>query len=133
MRPKHVYLGLCVMGTILPLAAFLPFLRSYGLDVGEFMGQLSSAGTSLSRRSCSGPSSSTKADALRWPGFGPPSQPIWWSVCHWGCRCSYTCGSSGARRSADGPTDQSSAGCRLTCACSRQAGVGRGSARAPHS
>jgi hypothetical protein len=40
MRPKHVYLGLCVMGTILPLAAFLPFLRSHGLDVGEFMGQL---------------------------------------------------------------------------------------------
>ena len=40
MRPKHVYLGLCVMGTILPLAAFLPFLRSHGLDVGEFIGQL---------------------------------------------------------------------------------------------
>ena len=40
MRPKHVYLGLCVMGTILPLAAFLPFLRSHGLDGGEFIGQL---------------------------------------------------------------------------------------------
>lgn len=40
MRPKHVYLGLCVMGTILPLAAFLPFLRSHGPDVGEFIDQL---------------------------------------------------------------------------------------------
>jgi hypothetical protein len=40
MRPKHVYLGLCVMGTIIPLAALLPFLRSHGLDLGEFLGQL---------------------------------------------------------------------------------------------
>ena len=40
MRPKHLYLGLCVVGTILPLAAFLPFLRTHGLDVGEFVDQL---------------------------------------------------------------------------------------------
>jgi hypothetical protein len=40
MRPKHIYLGLCVAGTILPVAAFLPFLRSHGLDVGEFVEQL---------------------------------------------------------------------------------------------
>jgi hypothetical protein len=40
MRPKHVYLGLCVMGTIIPLAALLPFLRSHGLDLGAFLGQL---------------------------------------------------------------------------------------------
>ena len=40
MRPKHVYLGLCVVGTILPLAAFVPFLRTHGLNAGEFWAQL---------------------------------------------------------------------------------------------
>jgi hypothetical protein len=40
MRPRHVYLGLCVVGTILPLAAFLPFPRRHGMDVGEFLHQL---------------------------------------------------------------------------------------------
>jgi hypothetical protein len=40
MRPKHVYLGLCAVGTILPLAAFLPFLRTHGPDAREFVGQL---------------------------------------------------------------------------------------------
>jgi hypothetical protein len=40
MRPKHLYLVLCLVGAILPLAAFLPFLRAYGLDVGEFRAQL---------------------------------------------------------------------------------------------
>ena len=40
MRPKHAYLGLCVIGTILPLVAFAPFLRTHGLDAGEFAAQL---------------------------------------------------------------------------------------------
>jgi hypothetical protein len=40
MRPKHAYLGLCVVGTILPLTAFVPFLRTHGLDAGEFAAQL---------------------------------------------------------------------------------------------
>ena|ERR671923_389996 len=40
MRPKHLYLGLCAVGTILPLAAFLPFLRTHGLNAREFLGQL---------------------------------------------------------------------------------------------
>ncbi|HEY7504498.1 MAG TPA: DUF2834 domain-containing protein [Gemmatimonadales bacterium] len=40
MRPKHLYLALCVVGTLLPLAAFLPFLRANGLDAGEFLAQL---------------------------------------------------------------------------------------------
>lgn len=40
MKPKHVYLGLCVPGAILPLAAFLPFLRTHGLNLGEFLDQL---------------------------------------------------------------------------------------------
>jgi hypothetical protein len=40
MRPKHLYLGLCLAGTILPLAAFLPFLRTHGLDARAFLDQL---------------------------------------------------------------------------------------------
>ncbi len=40
MKPKHMYLALCVAGTILPLAAFLPFLRAHGLDLREFFHQL---------------------------------------------------------------------------------------------
>jgi hypothetical protein len=40
MKPKYAYLGLCVVGTILPLAAFVRFLRTHGLDFGEFVGQL---------------------------------------------------------------------------------------------
>ena len=40
MRPKHMYLGLCVVGSILPLAAFLPFLRAHGFDAREFLHQL---------------------------------------------------------------------------------------------
>src|SRR3954454_16901285 len=46
MRPKHVYLGLCLLGTILPLSAFLPFLGTHGLDLREFVAQL--FGTSVS-------------------------------------------------------------------------------------
>jgi hypothetical protein len=40
MRPKHLYLALCLVGAILPLAVFLPFLRAHGLDVREFLAQL---------------------------------------------------------------------------------------------
>jgi hypothetical protein len=40
MRPKHLYLGLCVVGTILPWAAFLPFVRTHGLNAGVFLDQL---------------------------------------------------------------------------------------------
>ncbi|HUR94039.1 MAG TPA: DUF2834 domain-containing protein [Gemmatimonadales bacterium] len=40
MRPKHLYLVLCLLGTILPLAAFLPFLRAHGLDIDAFAAQL---------------------------------------------------------------------------------------------
>ena len=40
MRPKHLYLGLCVIGTVLPYSQFLPFLREHGLDVRAFIDQL---------------------------------------------------------------------------------------------
>lgn len=40
MRPKHIYLALCGVGTVLPWMAFLPFVRSHGLNLGEFVRQL---------------------------------------------------------------------------------------------
>jgi Terpene cyclase DEP1 len=40
MRPKHLYLGLCVIGTVLPYSQFLPFLREHGLDARAFIDQL---------------------------------------------------------------------------------------------
>jgi hypothetical protein len=40
MRPRHWYLGLCVLGTVLPYSQFLPFLREHGLDVPLFLEQL---------------------------------------------------------------------------------------------
>ena len=40
MKPKHLYLALGVAGTILPLAAFLPFLRTHGPDARLFAAQL---------------------------------------------------------------------------------------------
>ena len=40
MKPKHVYMALCVVGTILPWAAFLPFLSTHGLDARGLMAQL---------------------------------------------------------------------------------------------
>ena len=46
MRPKHIYLGLCVLGTILPWGAFLPFLRTHGLNPGAFTDQLFSTAVS---------------------------------------------------------------------------------------
>ncbi len=40
MRPRHLYLGLCALGTALPCAAFVPFLGQHGLDLREFVAQL---------------------------------------------------------------------------------------------
>jgi hypothetical protein len=40
MKPKHMYLGLCVAGSVLPVAAFLPFLRDHGFDIREFLDQV---------------------------------------------------------------------------------------------
>ena len=40
MKPKTLYLGLCVVGMVLPLWEFLPFLRQHGLDVRLFFEQL---------------------------------------------------------------------------------------------
>jgi hypothetical protein len=40
MKPKHLYLALCVLGTLLPWSALLPFLREHGLDLRLFVHQL---------------------------------------------------------------------------------------------
>ena len=40
MRPKNLYLGLCVVGTVLPYSQFVPFAREHGLDIRAFVDQL---------------------------------------------------------------------------------------------
>lgn len=40
MKPKSLYLLLCVAGTVLPYSQFLPFLRDHGLDLRLFFEQL---------------------------------------------------------------------------------------------
>lgn len=37
MKPKHVYLALCVVGTVVPLIPFVPFLGEHGLDLERFV------------------------------------------------------------------------------------------------
>ena len=46
MKLKHLYLLLCLVGTLLPYAQFLPFLREHGLDFRLFVQQLFSSPTS---------------------------------------------------------------------------------------
>lgn len=36
MRPKHLFLGLCVIGLVAPYALFVPWLLDNGLDFGLF-------------------------------------------------------------------------------------------------
>jgi uncharacterized protein DUF2834 len=38
--PKSLYLGLCVIGTVLPYSQFIAFLRQHGLDLRLFIEQL---------------------------------------------------------------------------------------------
>jgi hypothetical protein len=40
MRLRHVYLGLCLLGAILPFSQFLPWLAAHGLDVSLFFSEL---------------------------------------------------------------------------------------------
>lgn len=40
MKPKDLYLGLCILGTALPYAQFIPFLSQHGLDWRLFLEQL---------------------------------------------------------------------------------------------
>lgn len=40
MKPKNLYLGLCVVGTVLPYSQLIPFLREHGFDVRLFFEQM---------------------------------------------------------------------------------------------
>ena len=40
MKPKRIYLALCVIGTVLPYSQFMPFLREHGWDFPLFFEQL---------------------------------------------------------------------------------------------
>lgn len=40
MKPKHAYLVLAVLGTVLPIWQFIPFLRDHSLALGLFFQQL---------------------------------------------------------------------------------------------
>jgi hypothetical protein len=40
MKPKAIYLCLCILGTALPYWQFIPFLQEHGLDLRLFFEQL---------------------------------------------------------------------------------------------
>jgi len=40
MKPKHLYMGLCVLGVALPYSQLLPFLREKGFDLRLMVEQL---------------------------------------------------------------------------------------------
>lgn len=40
MKPKDLYLALCIAGTVLPYIWFIPFLREHGLNSQRFWQQL---------------------------------------------------------------------------------------------
>jgi hypothetical protein len=40
MKPRHVYLILCVLGFVLPYSQFVPWLLDHGLDLGLFFREL---------------------------------------------------------------------------------------------
>ncbi|MCC4594112.1 DUF2834 domain-containing protein [Xanthomonas campestris pv. phormiicola] len=44
---RGLYLGLCVVGTVLPLAAFWPWLQHYGLDLPLLLRQIAASPPSL--------------------------------------------------------------------------------------
>jgi len=40
MKPKNVYLLLCVLGTVLPYSQFVPWVMEYGMNLGLLVRQL---------------------------------------------------------------------------------------------
>jgi hypothetical protein len=40
MNPRPIYLTLCIVGTVLPYAQFIPFVLEHGLDLRLFVEQL---------------------------------------------------------------------------------------------
>ena len=48
MKPKSIYLALCIVGAIVPYAVFLPWVRAHGLDMGLIVRELFSNRVSAS-------------------------------------------------------------------------------------
>lgn len=46
MRPRYLFLGLCVLGLAVPNAAFWPWLTTHGFDVRQFLADLFANGVS---------------------------------------------------------------------------------------
>ena len=40
MSLRHVYIGLCLLGAILPYSQFVPWLDAHGLDLSLFLSEL---------------------------------------------------------------------------------------------
>ena len=40
MRLRHLYLGLCVLGLVVPYAPFMPWLSQHGLQINLFVREL---------------------------------------------------------------------------------------------
>ena len=40
MKPKSIYLGLCIAGTVIPYTQLVPFLREHGMNLRLFVEQL---------------------------------------------------------------------------------------------
>ena len=48
MKPKSIYLALCIVGAIVPYAVFLPWVRAHGLDMRLIVRELFSNRVSAS-------------------------------------------------------------------------------------
>ena len=40
MKPKHLYLVLCVLGLLVPYAEFIPWVLQHGLNLSQFVREL---------------------------------------------------------------------------------------------
>ncbi|MBV7329205.1 DUF2834 domain-containing protein [Chloroflexi bacterium TSY] len=47
MKPKHPYILLCILGTILPYSQFIPWLVEHGLDLQLLLDQIVSSRLAL--------------------------------------------------------------------------------------
>ena|SRR5437016_2800405 len=99
MQPKHRYLVLCVVGTILPYSQFIPFLRQHGLDLQLLFAQLFANRIAAFFGLDVIVSAVVLLTFVRIEGLRAGMKQLWapvaprsWSVCHWGCRYSSTCG-----------------------------------------
>ncbi len=102
MKPKSLYLVLCVVGTVLPYSQFVPFLREHGLDFRLFFEQLFS-----NRIGGFFGLDVIVSSVVLWAlvvidgrragvsTFGLPLLLTWRSECLWGCRCFSTCARGG--------------------------------------